>query len=717
MNSYKFSADDAVRVSDILTRTVAVGVGTMDEFAAAFPAVTTLASQAGVSLEEVGAAMGFMTQRGLTASIASTSLRQAIVSLLNPNKAMTDAMAAAGIASGEQALRTLGLAGTFQKLSEATGGSTEVLTAAVGSVEALQAAMAVGDATFTDYFASFNDGLDGATERARELQRQSAAFQFDLLKSALSELAITIGQAVLPALNSLLGRITPVITSVATWLREHPRLTQALVAFAGALAAVGPLLIGAGAAMKGLALAQTGLNAVMSVGPTILAAITSPVGLLVIGLTALATVLGVDVLGGLRTVVDYFGVFQGRLEQFGGDVSATLHSMFTPDEDGSNVFSGILQGFGMTEDRAEEWGAKIGRVADQVLSAFDGIKMVFEGDFAGGFKKLLDAGLSQDVASGIAQVVSQLRGFFDQARAVFADIDLYAAYYIGGIWNKVQPLLQPLINWFSGTGDNSLNGVLADVGGWITTNVIEPLKGIWVIVEPYIQDILDWFNEDFLEVIQAVPTWITENITNPLTALWTDHLQPALQPVADFVRGIFQPVIDFIDDILNKAADTVEMLRRIGGATPQRAINGEILPGQMPYNNTGYQGSGGFGTPGASPPGSYAPGSLSALDGNPYAQLYGGTSYGRGYGSSYTGLGFRDGGGRGYPGMAVAIGTGAQPEVFIPDAPGTFYPRGEGLPDGGAGGITLRDIIVYESGNPEETKRQVYAALLEMKHG
>ena len=63
------------------------------------------------------------------------------------------------------------------------------------------------------------------------------------------------------------------------------------------------------------------------------------------------------------------------------------------------------------------------------------------------------------------------------------------------------------------------------------------------------------------------------------------------------------------------------------------------------------------------------------------------------------------------------LGTGAQPEVFIPDAPGTFYPRGEGLPDGGAGGITLRDIIVYESGNPEETKRQVYAALLEMKHG
>lgn len=39
--------------------------------------------------------------------------------------------------------------------------------------------------------------------------------------------------------------------------------------------------------------------------------------------------------------------------------------------------------------------------------------------------------------------------------------------------------------------------------------------------------------------------------------------------------------------------------------------------------------------------------------------------------------GKRDSGGRGQPGMAYAIGTGAQPEVYVPDQPGTFYPRGE----------------------------------------
>lgn len=42
----------------------------------------------------------------------------------------------------------------------------------------------------------------------------------------------------------------------------------------------------------------------------------------------------------------------------------------------------------------------------------------------------------------------------------------------------------------------------------------------------------------------------------------------------------------------------------------------------------------------------------------------------------------RDIGGRGSPGQAVVIGRGAQPEVFIPDQPGTFYPNA-GVASGG----------------------------------
>jgi hypothetical protein len=71
--------------------------------------------------------------------------------------------------------------------------------------------------------------------------------------------------------------------------------------------------------------------------------------------------------------------------------------------------------------------------------------------------------------------------------------------------------------------------------------------------------------------------------------------------------------------------------------------------------------------------------------------------------------GTRDSGGRGYPGMAYAIGTGAQPEVFVPDTPGTFYPRGRDMQPGGGGGVTVNQTL--PRGSSAETRRAAAAGL------
>lgn len=64
--------------------------------------------------------------------------------------------------------------------------------------------------------------------------------------------------------------------------------------------------------------------------------------------------------------------------------------------------------------------------------------------------------------------------------------------------------------------------------------------------------------------------------------------------------------------------------------------------------------------------------------------------------------GTRDAGGRGEPGVAYAIGRGAQPEVYVPDQPGTFYPRGE-MP--GGSGVT-QNIYVRGEVN-QRSARQI----------
>jgi hypothetical protein len=85
----------------------------------------------------------------------------------------------------------------------------------------------------------------------------------------------------------------------------------------------------------------------------------------------------------------------------------------------------------------------------------------------------------------------------------------------------------------------------------------------------------------------------------------------------------------------------------------------------------------------------------------------------KGSGSGWIGLalgalgfgGTRDSGGRGMPGMEYAIGTGAQPERFVPDRPGTFIPAG-------AGGTQVTNHFTVQTEQPvtRRTQMQIAAA-------
>lgn len=67
--------------------------------------------------------------------------------------------------------------------------------------------------------------------------------------------------------------------------------------------------------------------------------------------------------------------------------------------------------------------------------------------------------------------------------------------------------------------------------------------------------------------------------------------------------------------------------------------------------------------------------------------------------------GTRDSGGRGRKGQAYKIGIGAQPETFVPDEDGTFYPRNQMQMAGGAAGVTQN---IYVQGRPDpRTARQM----------
>ncbi len=69
--------------------------------------------------------------------------------------------------------------------------------------------------------------------------------------------------------------------------------------------------------------------------------------------------------------------------------------------------------------------------------------------------------------------------------------------------------------------------------------------------------------------------------------------------------------------------------------------------------------------------------------------------------------GSRDSGGRGRPGFAYAIGSGAQPEMYVPDEPGTFVPRDQWMAGGGPTLGKLEQNIYVQGKADMRTARQM----------
>ena len=255
MNSYGYSAQDASYVSDVLTRTVGVGVGPMDEFGGALGQTAGLASSVGISFDDLGAMMGYMTTQGVSASQAGTQLTAMMTALLNPNERMKAALAELGVESGTAAIQMYGLDGVFRELNQRSPTFQSGMAGALGSVEALRGVTAMGSDSAVAAMDAFAQSLEGATDAAREIQRQSLEAHLALLRSQIDGVSITIGNVLIPAFNDVVKAILPVVDQLAVWMTQNPEATRGLVLLAGAAAVAGPILFILGTAIKGITMA------------------------------------------------------------------------------------------------------------------------------------------------------------------------------------------------------------------------------------------------------------------------------------------------------------------------------------------------------------------------------------------------------------------------------------------------------------------------------
>lgn len=271
-SSHNLSAAEA---SNIWTRMVQVGVGSMEEFLSGAQRVLPSAANLGISFQNLGANIAYMSQQGGGAAMAETAVSMAMTNLMKPVKAMSAAFHKLGVVDAKGLIEKFGsLEEAVYALHGATGnevdfakmfskGGLQYATTVINNIDALRASVT-----------EFGVGLGDATQSAWDEQMKSYAAQTDRFNSSMETLMITIGSQLLPILTPLINGVTGFLLTLS---KTNPEIIKFGVAFGIAAAAIGPLLLAI----------------------TVLA---NPITLLVAGVIALGTAFATNFLG-IRDVV------------------------------------------------------------------------------------------------------------------------------------------------------------------------------------------------------------------------------------------------------------------------------------------------------------------------------------------------------------------------------------------------------------------------------
>ena len=310
---YGLEVDQLARVNDVLAKASISTNTNVQQMGEAFKFAGVVASSAGISFEEAGAAMALMGNAGIQAEMAGTSLQQAIFRLVEPTDKAAGVMEDLGIHATDAHGRLLPLDQIVEQL-EPRFKNTAAMATIFGSraIKGMGALVAEG----SDKLRALTTELEHAGGTAQEVADKKLAGlrgAWTRLQSAAEGVLIEIGDRLSPVLERLAAfltdRVLPAVRgALEVFDRLSPGMQTSVIAVTDLTAAIGPLLIALGgvtatltpllpvfvalgktkAVVVGLAAVKTVLAAVGITATTTWAAILGPLTLVVAAVAAVA---------------------------------------------------------------------------------------------------------------------------------------------------------------------------------------------------------------------------------------------------------------------------------------------------------------------------------------------------------------------------------------------------------------------------------------------
>ncbi len=268
------SAEDSGHFADILAAASSNANTNVSMMGETFKYCAPVAGALGFTAEDTAEAIGLMANAGIKSSQAGTAMRSMMTNLTGEVKFVGDAF-------GELTIQTTNTDGSMRSLGDILADCRAAFAQMSESEKAANAEALVGKNAMSGFLAVMNaapgdieklnsaiNNCDGTAEKMAATMQDNLAGQLTILKSQLEELAISIGEILMPYIRQIVGWIQGLVD----WLNGLDEGTKKIiVTVALVAAALGPVLIVIGKVVGAI-------GTIMTVVPQIAGAISSVIG-------------------------------------------------------------------------------------------------------------------------------------------------------------------------------------------------------------------------------------------------------------------------------------------------------------------------------------------------------------------------------------------------------------------------------------------------------
>ena len=594
------SAEDSGHFADILAAASSNANTNVSMMGETFKYCAPVAGALGFTAEDTAEAIGLMANAGIKSSQAGTAMRSMMTNLTGEVKFVGDAF-------GELTIQTTDTDGSMRSLGDILADCRAAFAQMSESEKAANAEALVGKNAMSGFLAVMNaapgdieklnsaiNNCDGTAEKMAATMQDNLAGQLTILKSQLEELAISIGEILMPYIRQIVGWIQGLVD----WLNSLDEGTKKIiVTVALVAAALGPVLIVIGKVVGAIGTIMTvvaqiagAISSVIGfVSGTVIPAISAVVA--AIGWVPLAIAAVVAILVVLYNKCEWFreavNAIWTQIKEFFVSAWEVICSFFTetiPNAWNSLVsffqgipawWSGLWQSVG--DFFSNIWTNMMNNpvltgIVDMIRSLWENLSTTLQGIW-NGIKTAASGAweLIKNVVLGpVLLLIDLVTGNFTKLKEDAANIWNNIKNAASNIWNGIKQVVGSLAQGLANHVSILFNGLKTTIAN-IWTAIKNTASSAWNGLKNLVSSIASNLKQAAVNAFKAMVSGIGSALSS-LGSVVQSGFQSAISFITslpgkalewgkDFINGIADGIRSAIGNVVNAVSDVADKIR------------------------------------------------------------------------------------------------------------------------------------------------------------